>query len=86
MPPTLKEKITLKSILAVCSRESLTRVYMYKLDAMFNTHGLSSVSSPTVIASQAELKPSLAFKLLARFRCVRPSSEGEELELKEPAI
>ena len=40
-----------------------------------HTYGLSSVSSPTVIASHAELKPSLPFRLRARVRGIRPPSE-----------
>lgn len=39
------------------------------------TYGLSSVSSPTVIASQAELKPSLPFRLRVRVRGSLPSSK-----------
>lgn len=46
------------------------------------TYGLSSVSSPTVIASQAELKPSLPFRLRVRVRgSLPPSKQTTTLQL-----
>ena len=83
IPPTLKHKHNrIKSELPsslkshpeqYCSCHNLYPVL--RGWTILSTHGLSSVSFPTVIASQAELKPSLPFKLRVRDRDVLLLSE-----------